>query len=221
MNFSNFKKIIRLFFEPNGKVAFLKNIRNGSSVLDVGCGNNSVSLFKSINSSINYTGIDVADYNLNVIDKGLMDRYIITTPLEFSSAILNAGEFDYIVCSHNLEHCNDWRSVVKAMCSVIKVGGEIYIATPSIKTLSFPSRNGTLNFKDDSTHNEIVDFNELEIIIKSNGLEIKYMSISDKPFFMYLVGLINELPSKIKNQVLRGTWAYWGFEAKMWARKFK
>ena len=135
-------------------------------------------------------------------------------------AILNAGEFDYIVCSHNLEHCNDWRSVVKAMCSVIKVGGEIYIATPSIKTLSFPSRNGTLNFKDDSTHNEIVDFNELEIIIKSNGLEIKYMSISDKPFFMYLVGLINELPSKIKNQVLRGTWAYWGFEAKMWARKF-
>ena len=219
MFLSTFKKAVRVILEPKGKVAFVKKMQRGSSVLDVGCGNNSASLFKLINPQIKYTGIDIADYNLNLNDKGLMDEYIITTPEEFHNAIQNSGKFDYIVCSHNLEHCNNWRTVVNSMCSVVKPGGEIFISTPSIKTLKFPSRRGTLNFLDDSTHNEIVDFEELSNIIKSFGFKITYIRISDKPLLLYLVGLFNEIPSRIKNRVLRGTWAYWGFEAKLWAKK--
>jgi hypothetical protein len=50
--------------------------------------------------------------------------------------------------------------------------------------------------------------------------EILFASKSYKPFLYYLYGMLIEHKSKReKKKVYDGTWAYYGFEAVIWARK--
>ena len=46
-----------------GRETFLKTVKHGSVVLDVGCGNNSPAYFKALRPDIYYIGLDVGDYN--------------------------------------------------------------------------------------------------------------------------------------------------------------
>ena len=57
------------------------------------------------------------------------------------------------------------------MLKKVKRGGSLYLSFPSAKSLSFPSRIGTLNYYDDITHNnEPPDLENIIEILKKNGL---------------------------------------------------
>jgi hypothetical protein len=59
-------------------------------------------------------------------------------------------------------------------------------------------------------------------ILKENNMEIIISKRSYKPAINYLFGLLLEPLSKIMKKVLwstYGTWAYWGFETIIWAKK--
>ena len=202
MTYKNIKKIIRSIIDPYGKISFYVKTKKNSSMLDVGCGNNQVALIKSINHTINYSGIDIGDYNLSNSSKNAMDNYILCDPEEFSIEIKNHGKYDYVVSSHNLEHCNDWRETAKSMCDATLKNGLLFISTPSKKTIKFPNREGTLNFYDDSTHNEPVNFFELKKILTYNNIEIVYCKDGHNSFFTYIIGFFQEFKSKRVNRVL-------------------
>jgi 2-polyprenyl-3-methyl-5-hydroxy-6-metoxy-1,4-benzoquinol methylase len=95
-------------YHPNGKWSFIAKVGTNAKILDVGCGNHSVRIIKSLCPECIYTGIDIDDYNLTPLDKDLIDNYIIVEPENFSTAISqHCKEFDVVISSHNLEHVND------------------------------------------------------------------------------------------------------------------
>jgi SAM-dependent methyltransferase len=198
----------------------MKTINQRGKLLDVGCGNNSPYNIKSQFPEITYVGIDVGDYNQT--KPILADSYVITSPETFAEKIAEfENEFDTVICSHNLEHCNDRNKVLEAITKTLKSGGKLYLSFPSENSINLPGyRAGCLNYYDDSSHKDVPPkFNEVLTNLKNGNMEIIFANKSYKPVFMYIRGLLNEYKSKKEKAVKEGTWAYWGFETIIWARK--
>jgi len=138
------------------KDAFLRRFKNrdGLKLLDVGCGNNSPFYVKKQLPLVNYTGIDIGDYNQD--KPNLADRYLITTPELFSEEIDKFNNcFDIVISAHNLEHCNHPIKTLESMINATKSGGGIFLSFPCARSVGFPQRKGTLNYYDDPLINLI------------------------------------------------------------------
>jgi len=199
---------------------FLRIINHNGRLLDVGCGNNSPYNIKMSYPNIVYTGVDVGDYNQTA--PNLADNYIVVKPEEFAEAIANLPEFyDTVISSHNLEHCNDREKTLDAMINKLKPGGYLYLSFPTEESINFPGpRKGCLNYYDDSSHNGTPpNYNKIISTLKVNKMRILFAKRSYKPFFAYLYGFFQEARSKKDQEVKIGTWAYWGFETIIWAKK--
>jgi SAM-dependent methyltransferase len=220
------KKLILKYFnkdiiEPKYSIYnFLKKINKSGKLLDVGCGNNSPYIYKTMFPEIHYTGIDVGDYNQ--IKPNLADEYLVVQPEEFSNTIQNlSNNFDTVISSHNLEHCNDRKKTLVAITNVLKTDGLLYLSFPSERSVKFKyKRKGCLNYYDDKTHKDSPpNFRQVIKILKENNMEILFKSKSYKPFFMFLIGFFSEWKSRRLKEKQLGTWGYYGFEAKIWAIK--
>jgi SAM-dependent methyltransferase len=216
-----YRKIIWKIVEPKYcKSSFLKRINHKGTLLDVGCGNNSPYYIKTKYPNIIYTGIDVGDYNQT--KPNFADNYIVVKPENFAGAIANMPKlFDTVISSHNLEHCNDRDKTLDAMIKVLKPGGYLFLSFPTEESVNFPGpRKGTLNYYDDSTHKDKPpEYEKIISKLKINDMEIVFASKSYKPFFLYLIGFFLEWKSKKDKEVKIWTWAYWGFETIIWAKK--
>lgn len=201
------------------KGAFLHQLKPSAQILDVGCGNNSPFYTKNILPMCDYTGLDIDDYNQS--QPNVADHYIITTADKFAESIANFnGVFDAVISTHNLEHCDERNNTLNAMLGAVRLGGQIYMTFPCEKSVEFPSRPGTLNYYDDPTHKEVPpNFDQLISTIKSRGFKIEFAARRYKPFFFWLAGFFNEKKSVASNKVFISTWAYYGFEAVIQARK--
>lgn len=221
---SNKMRLQTKIIDPRGKSAFCMSINNRKKtcVLDVGCGNNSVANIKGICDKVHYIGLDVGDYNQTQASIKSMDEYIVVSPEDFAGKIEEMrGTVDVIVSSHNIEHCNEPQRVLRAMVNALKKGGKMYLAFPSEESEFFPSRGGTLNFYDDSSHNYMPKYDHILHILQKNGMKIIYEKKMYRPFFLRKIGESNEGWSRQMNRVVAGTWAYWGFESVIWAKKLK
>lgn len=215
------KNILRKILRPRGKLSFLSSLKEEVKILDVGCGNNSPYLVKSVLPCSNYVGLDIGDYNQS--KPNLADRYILSSPSDFANQIskFNA-EFDAVLSSHNIEHCNERLEVFINMLKALKTGGKIYLSFPSEESVNFPARDGTLNYYDDCTHTASPpNFAEFISILKENNFTILYSSRAYKPSIMWFIGLIAEPYSRYVNKTFSCTWAYYGFESIIWAEKKK
>lgn len=210
---------LQVALRSRGLRSFLSHSKKYSKILDVGCGNRSSIFIKSIIQSADVFGIDVGDYNQSEESKKLYKKYITIPPEDFHSAIYDFEEnFEVIISNHNIEHCNNPSATFRAMIDKLAIGGNLFIATPSARSVNFPSRGGTLNFYDDSTHKSPVDLMDL-FNSEIGRLECIYYSHSYRPFFWALVGWINEYFSKKRNKNMLGTWDYFGFEQIIWIKK--
>lgn len=214
--------VTHLFFKfpaKNSLYCFLLQAKSRGRLLDVGCGIHSPRVLPAILPSYHYTGIDIIANNDSVIFPNLY--FFCEHPDKFSDDILNLPDnYDIIICNHNLEHCNNMTETILAMCKKLNNGGMIYIAVPSESSVNFPNRPGCLNYYDDATHKGSPP-NTVDVctILRQNGLQISCHTISDKPTLHYLIGLLQEPLSRLENKVQSATWAYYGFESIIWARK--
>lgn len=206
---------------PHGKEAFLKSLRPGDQLLDVGCGNNSPLRAKQCAPGIHYTGLDIGDYNQRLDSIQSADSYLITTPSEFTSTIENLAEtFDALVSSHNLEHCEQPERVLRAMCAALKHSGRMYLSFPSEASVRLPRRRkNTLNFFDDPTHTQPPKLSQVLSAIQEGGLRIELMITRHRPFLPMLGGLALEPVSYLMQRAMPfgTTWALYGFETVIWA----
>lgn len=210
----------QIFFRPKGLYSFLNNFQSkGYKILDVGCGNDASYNIKSRFPDLYYVGIDIGDYNLT--KPNLADEYVIVERENFDKSIKNFGSiFELVISSHNLEHCDDKYSTLVSMLSVLKKGGKIFLAFPCEKSTTFPSRNITLNYYDDPTHQETPpSYNQVLNLLIENNFEILYKTKSYRPTILTILGFIQEPLSRLLNKNLQGTWALYGFETIIWAKK--
>lgn len=219
---NKFGSIKRKIVHPRGKEAFLLRVNNvnHTSLLDVGCGNESVKYIKEICPKISYTGLDVGDYCQSETSIKMIDNYIVVKPEKFAAELEKMKDsFDVVISSHNIEHCNEPYRCVTAIANALKSGGKLYFSFPSEKSATLPSRGGTLNFYDDASHTWLPDFDWIVKELKRCNMSIEYASCNYSPIGLKLRGLRNERMSRKTNRVLDGTWALYGFESIIWAKK--
>lgn len=212
------KKLLR----PRGKVAFLDRVPQGGTVLDVGCGSNSPARAKSQRSDIRYIGLDVGDYNHSTPPALYADRYIVVPPELFAAEIEKlSGQCDAIVSSHNLEHCQEPDRVLRAISLALKSGGRLYLSFPCEESVNFPHREGTLNFYDDPTHDQMPNYRAVLETLSVSGLKVVYSRKRHRPAILFIVGLFLEPVSTVTRRTMPGlsTWALYGFESIIWAER--
>ena len=210
--------VFKILGDHWNKIAFLIHLPNRARILDIGCGNNSPQITKTIKPSSYYVGIDIEDYNQEKGSVKFADEYLLCTPENFSKTILSAdGVFDAVISAHNIEHCNAPFDTLSAMCTKVKKGGKLFMAFPSEKSVHFPSRKGTLNFYDDKSHIYLPEFDKIVKKIESSEFEIIFKCPSYRPLGLRLIGTIKDL--FVKKHVTQSTWAHYGFEAIIWAKK--
>ncbi len=108
----------------HGKGPFIRSLPLGGRIMDIGCGNNSPSYVKNMRPDLYYIGIDVGDYNQDDVSLISANEYHVSTTSQFSANIERLElNIDGVVSSHNLEHCNDCRAVLRAMVGALKPGG--------------------------------------------------------------------------------------------------
>ena len=214
-NILKIKTILKLFLRPNGKIDFLSSIPKNSFILDVGCGNNSPLLVKSFLPNSYYVGIDVDNYNNDYDVEQVADEYILSDPNDFVKS-LNSLEnnFDAIISSHNIEHCNDRVGVLNAMIDKLNYKGKIYISFPSKESINFPKKIGGLNYFDDPTHKDLPpDFDLILEILRKKNLKVIFSKASYKPFLLSCIGIFSNLISYFTHKVHAGMYEIWGFES--------
>ena len=105
----------------------LKNKR----VLDLGCGGGLLSEAMAKNKAI-VTGLDVSHNAIAIAEahkrlEGLEIEYIVDSAEQYSEH--NQGKFDIITCMELLEHVPDVASLIKSCASMLKPGGDLFLAT--------------------------------------------------------------------------------------------
>lgn len=172
---------------------------------------------------IYYVGLDVGDYNQSVDPTTYADELIYVKSCDFRTAIEKyEDEFDTVISTHNLEHCDDYKGVLLAMINALKKGGLLYLPFPCEESVSFPSRKGTLNFYDDSTHQNVIPYLPTLQTIKESGANIVFKRKRFRPFIPFVIGLFYEpwgSLTKTLCSVMKGTWALYGFETVIIVKK--
>jgi 2-polyprenyl-3-methyl-5-hydroxy-6-metoxy-1,4-benzoquinol methylase len=193
------------------------------NILDIGCGNNSPTLFKKWFPKANYFGIDKSIYNNTKKDLEIMQEFyqLDLTKLSFDS--IEDNYFDVIFMSHVIEHLPNGLDVLKKLIKKLKKNGTIYIEFPSTNSLSFPSARGTLHFCDDETHIKLYDLKEISNLLLSNNFKIiKAGKARDLiRILLFFISIPYQIYSLLKHKKLTvkyGLWDLVGFSHFIYAR---
>lgn len=217
------KNVIKKLMKPYGLISFLSKLSDSSRILDVGCGNNSPERTKQLLPNCYYVGLDIGDYNNKLSPEKIADEYIECMPEDFASTIATLDKkFDAVVSSHNLEHCQDSVSTLKAMLGTLNPDAICYLAFPCEASVNFPSRIGTLNFFDDETHAEAPpNLQKVLAIVADCNCQVEILKPRYRPTLLFILGFFIEPFSFFYRKVMAGTWSLYGFETVLWIRKNK
>jgi SAM-dependent methyltransferase len=143
------------------------------TLLDVGCGNHSPSRTKKWFPKCSYFGVDRECYNIDEADMEAMQELFVVDLNCTGLKEIPDEFFDVILMSHVIEHLRSGLDVLRILVSrKLKPGGVVYVEFPSVRSLSLPSMEGTLNFCDDCTHVRLYDVKEVANVLLDSGLKI-------------------------------------------------
>jgi 2-polyprenyl-3-methyl-5-hydroxy-6-metoxy-1,4-benzoquinol methylase len=196
-------------------------------ILDIGCGNHSPSQMKHLFPESVYTGVDIAEYNIDQGDKDIADHLHILNcdPVDFAKQLdlaLTDNIGDIVVMKHVIEHLSSPFEVLEVLCKKVKPSGLVYLTFPSEKSVFFPSAAGTLNFYDDPTHIWIPSIREISNFLVARDFQPISIDPANRGGILHMLMGILSLPLQAVEKILTGkftanygTWCLFGFESVM------
>lgn len=187
-------------------------------ILDVGCGNGSPTVTKRWFPDCHYSGADIQRYNLSDADDAAMDEFFSLGADGSGYGAIPKDSYDLVILNHVIEHMAEPAPILAALCGKLKAGGYIWIAFPSLRSLSLPhSVDETLNFWDDPTHIRVPEMGEVTDVLLANGVRIVHAGRSREGFFTSLADVFKLLKRLLMRAVTgrfsgRGLWYVLGFE---------
>lgn len=131
-------------------------------VLDVGCGNRSCEIARHWLNIKEYVGVDREHWRGDKAGYEGIDRMVFTDlDVDPNLVEVEEGGFDLIILNHVIEHLRNGESVLIGLHRKLRPGGMIYLETPDIATLNYPSAIGFMNFYDDPTHQRVYEVRAL------------------------------------------------------------
>lgn len=187
-------------------------------ILDIGCGNGSPSQTKRWFPGCHYAGADIQRYNLSDADDAAIDEFFQLGSDGSGYAAIPDTSYDFMILNHVIEHMAQPAPILAALCAKLKPGGYIWIAFPSLRSLSLPhSVDETLQFCDDATHVYLPEVREIANILLANGVKVLHAGRSREGFFTTLADAFKLCKRLIKKLFTgkfsgRGMWYLLGFE---------
>ncbi|RVT96920.1 class I SAM-dependent methyltransferase [Rhodovarius crocodyli] len=192
---------------------FLKNLPQGSSVLDLGAGDGGLSNYLAWPAP---DRSDLSLYALSLSEGALFDRYAGMELGDFEKAPMDFGgrQFDAAICAHFIEHMHGLDRTVEYLRERLKPGGRVYIEWPHPASGRFPTRhdfigNGlptsTTNFHDDPTHVEAWSMEQVTDALKAQGFALEAMGRIHLPWLADALKLV----AHRHNDITCGTFAVW------------
>jgi SAM-dependent methyltransferase len=190
-------------------------------LLDVGAGNHSASLAKRWFPPCYYAGIDrERGYNNDAADFAAMDEFfeLDLTQLRFE-AIPNRS-YDVLMLAHVIEHLANGDQVLRGLVEKLRPGGIAYVEFPGPRSLTLPSKRGTLNFHDDATHVRVFTAAEVASILRDCGLDILRAGTRRDPLGILLTPVHAWKSKRVHGYVPGGVfWDLFGFADQVLARR--
>ena len=183
-------------------------------ILDIGCGNSSPTLTKRWFPGCHYAGADIQRYKLSNADVAAMDAFY---PLNADGSGYDAIP-DFVILNHVVEHIREPAPVVATLCAKLKPGGFMWIAFPSLRSLSLPhSVDETLQFCDDPTHVYLPDVREIANVLLANGVAVLHAGRSREGFSTAIADAVKFCKRCVMRVFTgkfsgRGMWYVLGFE---------
>jgi SAM-dependent methyltransferase len=185
-------------------------------ILDIGCGNQSPSTTKHWFPGCHYSGADIMRYNNSDDDLTAIDDFY-TLGIDGSGySEIPDSSYDLVILHHVVEHMAEPAPILKKICTKLKPGGYIWIAFPSLRSLSLPPAAGSLQFCDDPTHVHVPDIREISNVLLQNDVRVLHAGRS-KDLIRSLIGAI-VLPWALLKRLVtgrlssKGLWYILGFE---------
>jgi 2-polyprenyl-6-hydroxyphenyl methylase/3-demethylubiquinone-9 3-methyltransferase len=103
----------------------------GKRVLDVGCGGGLLSEAMARRGAA-VTGIDLAPLTIEIAELHALEANAPVRYLRESAethATHAAGAYDVVTCMEMLEHVPEPRSVLQALCTLVRPGGDVFVST--------------------------------------------------------------------------------------------
>jgi predicted SAM-dependent methyltransferase len=142
--------------------------------LDVGCGNRSCEITRRWLNIKAYVGVDREYWNGDGAGYEGIDRMVFTDiDADPQLADVEDDAFDLIILNHVIEHLRYGEIVIAGLYKKVRSGGMIYIETPDIATLNYPSAIGFMNFYDDPTHQRVYEVRALVAEMMRVGFTIR------------------------------------------------
>jgi 2-polyprenyl-3-methyl-5-hydroxy-6-metoxy-1,4-benzoquinol methylase len=187
-------------------------------ILDIGCGNGSPSLTKKWFPGCHYSGADIQRYNLGSADDAAMNEFFAIGADGSGYEAIPEATYDLVILNHVVEHMANPAPILAALCSKLKPGGYIWIAFPSLRSLSLPhSVDETLNFCDDPTHVYLPEVREIANVLLANGVKTVHAGRSREGFLTSVADCLKLAKRQLIRAITgrfsgRGLWYVLGFE---------
>ncbi len=149
-------------------------LRQPVRILDAGCGPREALIARNLFEGCWFEGIDIADLPPGGPERRAFDRYHQIDLDQTDLSFVPDGGFDYVICSHTIEHVEDGLALVARLCAKVRPGGRLYLEWPSVESQTFPLRGFGLNFSDDGTHKQTFALEDVATVVEKNGLVVAY-----------------------------------------------
>jgi 2-polyprenyl-3-methyl-5-hydroxy-6-metoxy-1,4-benzoquinol methylase len=188
----------------------------GLRILDIGCGNYSPSTTKHWFPGCHYSGADIQRYNNKDEDIAAIDDFYLLDIDGSGYDTIPNSSYDFVILHHVVEHMATPATTLTAICSKLKPGGFIWIAFPSLRSLSLPSAEGTLQFCDDPTHIYVPEIREISNVLLANGVKVLHAGRT-RDFIRTVIGAAIIPWAFLKKAIIgrlscKGLWYILGFE---------
>lgn len=183
------KKLIERLKHYHPRYKFVLSLALNSRVLDLGCGDfTAMRKFIKMRPDLSFSAVDIKDFT------GFAPEGVEFYKVDIQSESLPFEEdsFDAIYCSHVLEHLYSTHLISKEIKRILRDGGQIYVETPSPRSLWVPSsrygheQNVPLNFYDDPTHQKPFSKTGLFIFLKGVGFESIKIGMARNPWSLLM-----------------------------------
>jgi len=160
------------------------------TLLDIGCGNHSATVTKNFFPNCEYYGVDRSrEYANDENDFKRMSGFYEMDVTSLNFDVFPDSYFDVINLRYIMEHLHNGDLVLRKLVPKLKKGGHMYLEWPRSISTNFPSRVGTLNFYDDSTHCRLYSIPELSRLLEEESFKVLRSGTKRDPKIVLLTPL--------------------------------